>query len=239
MNLRTKKLLVAVSVKNNGDWDKEYRFIKDEQKPTREEIEKFSTLADQAVTILDEDYPKQLKSYEKPPFVLFYKGGERSLLKKINTRNKIYEPIILIRDNGKDSQTKKIIDDILEHDGIIIILELNSGNIIIKDKTRSLAFSEYPDGAYDVKSKKQRSRVIRMGACLCDKLFVGIDEDTLVTDIFVNFTANLGKKVYVVPTSLGAAYKNNNLLRTGASIALEGSDVRLEWVDIKEGGEAE
>ena len=55
MNLRAKKLLVAVSVKNNGDWDKEYRFIKDEQKPTREEIEKFSTLADQVVTILDED----------------------------------------------------------------------------------------------------------------------------------------------------------------------------------------
>ena len=180
-----------------------------------------------------------MKSYEKPPFVLFYKGGERSLLKKINTRNKIYEPLILIRDNGKDSQTKKLIDDILEHDGIIIILELNSGNIIIKDEKRSLAFSEYPDGAYDVKSKKQRSRVVRMGACLCDKLFVGIDEDTLVTDIFVSFTANLGKKVYVVPTSLGAAYKNNNLLRTGASIALEGSDVRLEWVDIKEGGEVE
>ena len=188
---------------------------------------------------MDEDYPKQLKSYEKPPFVLFYKGGERSLLKKINTRNKIYEPIILIRDNGKDSQTKKIIDDILEHDGITVILELNSGNIIIKDKTRSLAFSEYPDGAYDVKSKKQRSRVIRMGACLCDKLFVGIDEDALVTDIFVSFTANLGKKVYVVPTPLGAAYKNNNLLRGGASIALEGSDVRLEWVDIKAESEAE
>ena len=239
MNLRTKKLLVAVSVKNNGDWDKEYRFIKDEQKPTREEIEKFSTLADQVVTILDEDYPKQLKSYEKPPFVLFYKGGERSLLKKINTRNKIYEPIILIRDNGKDSQTKKIIDDILEHDGIVVILELNSGNIIIKDKTQSLVLSEYPDGAYDVKSKKQRNRVIRMGVCLCDKLLVGIDEDTLVTDVIVSFTANFGKKVYVVPTSLGTAYKNNNLLRGGASIALEGSDVRLEWVGIKEESEAE
>ena len=78
-----------------------------------------------------------------------------------------------------------------------------------------------------------------MGACLCDKLFVGIDEDTLVTDIFVCFTATLGKKVYVVPTSLGTACKNNNLLRGGASIALEGSDVRLEWVDIKEGSEAE
>ena len=78
-----------------------------------------------------------------------------------------------------------------------------------------------------------------MGACLCDKLFVGIDEDNLVTDIFVCFTANLGKKVYVVPTPLGTAYKNNNLLRCGANIALEWSDVMLEWVDIKEGGEAE
>ena len=239
MNLRAKELLVVVSVKNNGDWDKEYRFIKDEQKPTREEIEEFSTLADQAVTILDEDYPEPLKSYEKPPFVLFYKGGERSLLKKINTRNKINEPIILIRDNGKDSQTKKIIDDILERGGIIVILELNSGNIIIKDKTQSLALSEYPDGAYDVKSKKQRNRVIRMGVCLCDKLFVGIDEDTLVTDIFICFTANFGKKVYVVPTHLGAAYKNNNLLRFGARIALEGSDVVLEWVDANEGNEIE
>lgn len=239
MNLRAKKLLVAVSVKNNGDRDKEYRFIKDEQKPTREEIEEFSTLDDQAVTILDEDYPEPLKSYEKPPFVLFYKGGERSLLKKINTRNKINEPIILIRDNGKDSQTKKIIDDILERGGIIVILELNSGNIIIKDKTQSLALSEYPDGAYDVKSKKQRNRVIRMGVCLCDKLFVGIDEDTLTTDVIVSFTANFGKKVYVVPTHLGAAYKNNNLLRFGARIALEGSDVVLEWVDANEGNEIE
>ena len=239
MNLRAKKLLVVVSVKNNGDWDKEYRFIKDEQKPTREEIEEFSTLADQAVTILDEDYPEPLKSYEKPPFVLFYKGGERSLLRKINTRNKINEPIILIRDNGKDSQTKKIIDDILERGGIIVILELNSGNIIIKDKAQSLALSEYPDGAYDVKSKKQRNRVIRMGVCLCDKLFVGIDEDTLVTDVIVSFTANFGKKVYVVPTHLGAAYKNNNLLRFGARIALEGSDVVLEWVDANEGNEIE
>ena len=239
MNLRAKELLAVVSVKNNGDWDKEYRFIKDEQKPTREEIEEFSTLADQAVTILDEDYPEPLKSYEKPPFVLFYKGGERSLLKKINTRNKINEPIILIRDNGKDSQTKKIIDDILERGGIIVILELNSGNIIIKDKIQSLALSEYPDGAYDVKSKKQRNRVIRMGVCLCDKLFVGIDEDTLVTDVIVSFTANFGKKVYVVPTHLGAAYKNNNLLRFGARIALEGSDVVLEWVDANEGDEIE
>ena len=239
MNLRAKKLLVVVSVKNNGDWDKEYRFIKDEQKPTREEIEEFSTLADQAVTILDEDYPEPLKSYEKPPFVLFYKGGERSLLRKINTRNKINEPIILIRDNGKDSQTKKIIDDILERGGIIVILELNSGNIIIKDKAQSLALSEYPDGAYDVKSKKQRNRVIRMGVCLCDKLFVGIDEDTLVTDVIVSFTANFGKKVYVVPTHLGAAYKNNNLLRFGARIALEGSDVVLAWVDANEGNEIE
>lgn len=28
MNLRAKKLLAAVAVKNNGDWNKEYSYIK-------------------------------------------------------------------------------------------------------------------------------------------------------------------------------------------------------------------
>lgn len=57
MNLRAKKLLAAVAVKNNGDWNKEYLCIKNKEMWTDEEIEKFSHLADQVVTILDEDYP--------------------------------------------------------------------------------------------------------------------------------------------------------------------------------------
>ena len=219
MNLRAKKLLAAVAVKNNGDWNKEYLCIKNKEMWTDEEIEKFSHLADQVVTILDEDYPMTWKSSVKPPLVLFYKGGERSLLGKIGMSS------ISVLDDGKDPQTKKIIDNLLEHGGLIVIPELDSGDIIIKNKTQSLTLSEYPDGEYDANSKEQRLRVIQISVGLCGKLFVGINEDSSTVDIAVLSARNNGRDVCVVPTSLGTAYENNKLLKERAHIALDWRDV--------------
>lgn len=226
MNLRVIKALAAVAVKNNGDWNKEYSDIKNKGMPTDEEIEKFSHLADQVVTILDKNYPESWKKSYRPPIVLFYKGGERSLLDEIP--HKIMMSSVSILDDGKDPQTKKIIDGILEHEGFIAIPELDSGNIVLKNKAQSLTLSEYPDGAYDVKSKKQRLRVIQISMGLCGKLFVGINEDSSTVDIAVNSAFNNDRDVYVVPTSLGTAYENNKLLREGANIALDWRDVMSE-----------
>lgn len=232
MNLRAKKLLAAVAVKNNGDWNKEYLCIKNEEMPTDEEIEKFSHLADQVVTILDEDYPMTWKSSVKPPLVLFYKGGERSILDEINmfSPNKIMMSSVSVLDNGKDPQTKKIIDDILDHDGFITIPKLDFGDIVIKNKTRSLTLSEYPSGAY-ANSKEQRLRVIQVSVALCGKLFVGINEDASTVGIAVSSAFNNDRDVYVVPTSLGTAYENNKFLREGANIALDWRDVMPEEDD--------
>lgn len=233
MNLRAKKLLAAVAVKNNGDWNKEYLCIKNKEMLTDEEIEKVSHLADQVVTILDEDYPKTWKSSVKPPLVLFYKGGERSILDEINmfSPNKIMMSSVSVLDDGKDPQTKKIIDGTLEHGGLIAIPELDSGNIIIKNKTQSLTLSEYPDGEYDANSKEQRLRVIQISVGLCGKLFVGINEDASTVGIAVSSALNNGRDVYVVPTSLGTAYENNKFLREGANIALDWRDVMPEEDD--------
>lgn len=226
MNLRAKKLLVAVSVKNNGDWDKEYLCIKNKEMWTDEEIEKFSHLADQVVTILDEDYPMTWKSSVKPPLILFYKGGERSLLDEMNS-HKIMMSSVSVLDDGKDPQTKKIIDGILEHDGFIAIPELDSGNIVLKNKKQSLTLSEYPSGVY-ANSKEQRLRVIQISVGLCGKLFVGINEEASTVGIAVRSALGNGRDVYVVPTSLGTAYENNKLLREGANIALDWRDVMSE-----------
>lgn len=226
MNLRAKKLLVAVSVKNNGDWDKEYLCIKNKEMWTDEEIEKFSNLADQVVTILDEDYPMTWKSSVKPPLILFYKGGERSLLDEMNS-HKIMMSSVSVLDDGKDPQTKKIIDGILEHDGFIAIPELDSGNIVLKNKKQSLTLSEYPSGVY-ANSKEQRLRVIQISVGLCGKLFVGINEEASTVGIAVRSALGNGRDVYVVPTSLGTAYENNKLLREGANIALDWRDVMSE-----------
>lgn len=235
MNLRAKKLLVAVSVKNNGDWDKEYLCIKNKEMWTDEEIEKFSHLADQVMTILDEDYPMTWKSSVKPPLILFYKGGERSLLDEMNwfSPHKIMMSSVSVLDDGKDPQTKKIIDGILEHDGFIAIPELDSGNIVLKSKKQSLTLSEYPSGAYE-NSKEQRLRVIQISVGLCGKLFVGINEDSSTVDIAVRSASGNGRDVYVVPTSLGTAYENNKLLREGADIALDWRDVMSEEDDDDE-----
>ena len=233
MNLRAKKLLAAVAVKNNGDWNKEYLCIKNKEMLTDEEIEKVSHIADQVVTTLDEDYPMTWKSSVKPPLVLFYKGGERSILDEMNmfSSNKITMSSVSVLDEGKDPQTKKIIDDILDHDGFIAIPKLDSGDIVLKDKKQSLTLSEYPDGSYDANSKEQRLRVIQISIGLCGKLFVGINEDSSTVGIAVSSAFNNDRDVYVVPTSLGTAYENNKFLREGANIALDWRDVMPEEDD--------
>jgi predicted Rossmann fold nucleotide-binding protein DprA/Smf involved in DNA uptake len=219
MKLESKQLLVTLAAINEGDWDKEYRYIKNCIKPTDEEIERFSPLVDQAMTILDEDYPNTLKSEHKPPMVLFCKEGERSLLSKISISS------VSVLGDGKDAQTKKIIDGVLAHGGLIIVPELDSGSIIIKSKTQSLTLSEYPDGAYDAKSQKQRERTVRTATSFGCKVFIGITKDSSAVDVAVNSALAVGRDVCVAPTRLGTSYKNNELIRDGAYVVLEWSDL--------------
>ena len=222
MNLRAKKLLAAVAVKNNGDWNKEYLCIKNKEMLTDEEIEKVSHLADQVVTILDEDYPMTWKSSVKPPLILFYKGGEKSLLSKIN------RSAIFVVDDGKEPQVKKIVEDLLEHGGLIVKPDLDSGHLLIMDKEQTLILSEYPCGDYDMESKEQRTRVAQIGAGLCGKLFIGATRENSIVTASVITASNSGGDVYAIPMHLGTTYKNNEFIREGANIVLEWSDVMDE-----------
>ena len=220
--VKAKELLVAVAAKNKGDWNKTIKFIRTREKPTGEEIEKFSPLADQAITILDEDYPETWKNSYMPPIVLFYKGGEKSLLSKIN------RSAIFVVDDGKGPQVKKIIDDLLEHGGLIVKPDLDSGNLLIMDKEQTLILSEYPCGDYDMESKEQRTRVAQIGAGLCGKLFIGATRESSIVTASVITALNNGGDVYAIPMHLGTTYKNNEFIREGANIVLEWSDVMDE-----------
>ena len=220
--IKAKELLVAVAAKNKGDWNKIIKFIRTREKPTGEEIEKFSPLADQAITILDEDYPETWKNSYMPPIVLFYKGGEKSLLGKIN------RSAIFVVDDGKGPQVKKIIEDLLEHGGLIVKPDLDSGNLLIMDKEQTLILSEYPCGDYDMESKEQRTRVAQIGAGLCGKLFIGATRENSIVTASVITALNSGGDVYAIPMHLGTTYKNNEFIREGANIVLEWSDVMDE-----------
>lgn len=220
--VKAKELLVAVAAKNKGDWNKIIKFIRAKEKPTGEEIEKFSPLADQAITILDEDYPETWKNSYMPPIVLFYKGGEKSLLSKIN------RSAIFVVDDGKGPQVKKIVEDLLEHGGLIVKPDLDSGHLLIMDKEQTLILSEYPCGDYDMESKEQRTRVAQIGAGLCGKLFIGATRENSIVTASVITALNNGGDVYAIPMHLGTTYKNNEFIREGANIVLEWSDVMEE-----------
>lgn len=220
--VKAKELLVAVAAKNKGDWNKTIKFIRAKEKPTGEEIEKFSPLADQAITILDENYPETWKNSYMPPIVLFYKGGEKSLLSKID------RSAIFVVDDGKGPQVKKIIDDLLEHGGLIVKPDLDSGHLLIMDKEQALILSEYPCGDYDMESKEQRTRVAQIGAGLCGKLFIGATRENSIVTASVITALNNGGDVYAIPMHLGTTYKNNEFIREGANIVLEWSDVMDE-----------
>lgn len=220
--VKAKELLVAVAAKNKGDWNKIIKFIRTKEKPTGEEIEKFSPLADKAITILDEDYPETWKNSYMPPIVLFYKGGEKSLLGKIN------RSAIFVVDDGKGPQVKKIIEDLLEHGGLIVKPDLDSGHLLIMDKEQTLILSEYPCGDYDMESKEQRTRVAQIGAGLCGKLFIGATRENSIVTASVITALNNGGDVYAIPMHLGTTYKNNEFIREGANIVLEWSDVMNE-----------
>lgn len=222
MKLKAKELLVAVAAKSKGDWNKIIKFIRAKEKPTGEEIEKFSPLADQAITVLDENYPETWKNSYMPPIVLFYKGGEKSLLSKIN------RSAIFVVDDGKGPQVKKIIEDLLEHGGLIVKPDLDSGHLLIMDKEQTLILSEYPCGDYDMESKEQRTRVAQIGAGLCGKLFIGATRENSIVTASVITALNNGGDVYAIPMHLGTTYKNNEFIREGANIVLEWSDVMDE-----------
>lgn len=222
MELKAKTLLVAVAAKSKGDWNKTIKIIRDKIKPTIEEIAEFSPLADKAVTIIDEDYPETWKNSFMPPIVLFYGGGEKSLLSKVD-RNAIF-----IIDDDKGPQVKKIINDLLEHGGLIVRPDLDSGNLLIMDKDHSLILSEYPCGVYDMELKEQRTRVAQIGAGLCGKLFIGATRESSIVSVSVLTTLDSGGDVYAIPMHLGTTYKNNELIREGANIVLEWSDVMTE-----------
>ena len=73
MNIR--KFLIATSIIHHGNWDDIYLSIQRKETPSEEEIDKIcEQVTCNVVTIIDPEYPRYLKEYYHPPFVLFYYG---------------------------------------------------------------------------------------------------------------------------------------------------------------------
>ena len=82
----SKETLVALAIKYEGNWDKMYKDLTTNNFPEDEYYDMIYSLKSNYVTIIDLEYPQQLKAVHKPPLVLFY-YGDINLIR--NYRNNI------------------------------------------------------------------------------------------------------------------------------------------------------
>ena len=77
-------LLIALSYRYNGEWEKMYdAIIKKENVSEEDVLLAKQSINSQALTLLDKEYPANLMRANRPPFVLYY-YGDISLLAKFD-----------------------------------------------------------------------------------------------------------------------------------------------------------
>lgn len=78
MEMSMRNVIIAISVKHNFDWEETYKAIKEKEELVDEDFEKAKEFVDsvkgKAITILDEDYPQEIKNWFKPPLLLICCG---------------------------------------------------------------------------------------------------------------------------------------------------------------------
>lgn len=97
--MNTREILLALVMKNKGDWMMTFQDLKNKNILTDEEIQHYCSLnKEKYITIIDEEYPQVLKgAFREPPFVLFYRGN-LNLLKANNTNPDAPKTLLLAED---------------------------------------------------------------------------------------------------------------------------------------------
>ncbi|MCB9499162.1 MAG: DNA-protecting protein DprA [Erysipelotrichaceae bacterium] len=73
--MQARELLLFLSHKYEGDWDKIYYAIRTKEKVQSDEVVDFAkSFKGNYITLTDENYPHFIKETTRPPFVLYYKG---------------------------------------------------------------------------------------------------------------------------------------------------------------------
>lgn len=247
-----RNILIYFAIKYQGDYRLIMNAIKEKEKVDEEELKKIKNRNYKAITILDDDYPFELKSIYMPPFVLFYKGD----ISLINGKNKL-----AVIGSRKPSEyginaTKKILDELFLQCEAIIVSGMASGidsiahlsslehkmktiavlgcgidycypseNLMLKKEIEKngLVLSEYPDKTVPNKNFfPLRNRII-----------AGISKAVLVTDakiksgtqITIRFALEQGKEIYAIPHSIFDNSFCNELIKQGAIPVLKGQDL--------------
>lgn len=107
--MKAKTILIALALKYGGNWDDMFKAIQNKETEFPPELIEAAE-NQQAITILDDNYPQELKQVLKPPFVLFYKGNinllndYRHKITVVGTRKEIANCIAPIAEKIKETE---------------------------------------------------------------------------------------------------------------------------------------
>lgn len=228
--------LIRLAIKYEGNYSK-IRKALNANEIIEEDIE-----TQQAITILDEDYPNSLLTLKRPPYVLFYEGNKELLKRRIvavvgsrcsTMYGETCTRAIVQRLNGEFaviSGMARGIDAIAHQSALATIGVLGNGLDVIYPETnrrlyqqmkeKQLLITEYPLG---LKSRKEhfpfRNRII---AALAQAVIVPQAQLRSGSMITVRYGLELGREIYTVPYRLTDPEGTgcNKLIQLGASVIL-------------------
>ena len=250
------EILIYLAIKYEGDWGKIYETLHDKLYIFNdEEIRKtLSEMKSKAVTILDSDYPEQLKESFKPPFVLFY-YGDITLLKD---RQKLISVVGSRKPSDYSlTHTEKIVGE-LSKDYVIVsgmavgidsaahmaaisnggktVAILGSGIDYCYPSTNKflysvlkrdhLVVSEYPGKTVpDRKNFPFRNRLIAFAS---RALFVPHARSNSGSQVTVGYSILTNDTIFCLPYLIGEDSLCNRLINCGAVLVESADDIKKE-----------
>lgn len=207
--MESRKILLYLFKKYNGDWDKIYQAIADKLPIDEDDIEKcYRDSVDNMemfITIIDEIYPESLKQVFKAPFVLFY-SGDISLLSKVNRQSFIF----LYGNNVYNIPEEKIVR--FDDDGKLDL----GGKLKLWENVENVSRFRLPTGFSDT-------------VVLCNRYSIEKGNKTKFNKILLPLFLSMNSNIFVSPT-VGPSY-NNNLINEGASL-IDSLDVIKEVLGL-------
>lgn len=245
------EILLYLSLKYHGQFDKIYQAIQNKEQLDYKELERLKeNMRCHYTTIVSDDYPKMLKDIACPPFVLYYYGDLSLLDKKtIGVIGMRYPS-----EYGIDV-TKEFVDELVANDYVIVsgmalgidgvahnqaidshgktVAVLGCGidycypsihlELYEEIKKNHLLISEYP---LDLSPQKwffpARNRLI---AGLSHNLLVTEAKEKSGTMITVGFALEQGKDVMAVPSAINNNDGCNMLIQQGAKLVKNVKDI--------------
>ncbi len=238
-------VLIYFAIKYKGYFHDVFDAIKNKEFIPIAELEKIRNQIEngelKVITIIDEDYPKELKNINNPPIVLFYKGNKKLLDNKkiLLTGEFINEDIEKFVDDSIEQISKDraiitnyskgvdelIINSALEKSEVKLIFVSPNGleeamfadneKINEINENQYLILSEYPNGS--VVNKKRLTQRNRISVGLSESLVIASSKkDNRLIQSLVTNALNQGKDVFCFPGLQNDDDGNNLLIQDGA-----------------------